>query len=186
MGWSFTQGQTKKELVAWITEQTADDGTKACSHHKTLGNSLWAIFSDKNEDSFIMLFLLQSDKGYGWGYKSICESSHPYYFNCPLEYFEIVPTENAEWRKKVIEHHSKAKEQKENLKTVLVQMEENPDDSYIVLPKGYTPRYSKFVGFVPNSKSVFATSQSLRYKLTPKYLKVAQIQTLEWMENTPA
>jgi hypothetical protein len=43
--------------------------------------------------------------GNGWGYKSMDESMHPYYYSCPLSYLDLAPEQCAEWRQKVREYH---------------------------------------------------------------------------------
>jgi hypothetical protein len=40
-----------------------------------------------------------------WGYKSMDESVHPYYYSCPLSYLDEVPAECGEWRDKVRLYH---------------------------------------------------------------------------------
>jgi hypothetical protein len=111
MGWTFTQ-KTRGALVAELLGDR---------HHKTLahglvGNSLWCVKTYQREGQerrYIALFLL--DRGSwgpgGWGYKDLCESMHPYYYNCPLHFLALAPVANEAWRAKVYEFHGQSPDQ---------------------------------------------------------------------------
>jgi len=72
------------------------------------GNCLWlvcevTIKATNAVSRFIMLALLRSDKGC-WGYKDMEESMHPYFYNCPVKYLDMVPEVGCQvWRDKVRE-----------------------------------------------------------------------------------
>lgn len=103
MGWTFTRGATKAEVIAQLLGER---------HHKTMahavvGNSLWCVKAYQREGKerrYIALFLLDQCGG-GWGYKDLCESMHPYYYNCPLHFLALAPVANDAWRAKVYEFH---------------------------------------------------------------------------------
>lgn len=79
---------------------------------------LWTVWTITDSstgaeiDRFIGCDLLRyvkgQDPGYAWGNKSLEESSHPYYYSCPLGYLAMVPQVACEeWRKGVREYHAK-------------------------------------------------------------------------------
>jgi hypothetical protein len=120
MGWLFTQGQSRADLIKRLTQNEAprtQDGvtvTYTTVAHAAVGNHLWAVFNVKTESEgkteekrFIALFLMQPQKNYGWGYKDMTESMHPYYYTCPKSFLSLAPVACQEWRDKVAEHHAK-------------------------------------------------------------------------------
>jgi hypothetical protein len=108
MGWLFTQGQTRSELIKRRTE-IGENYTLI--KHTTRGNVLWSVWKYKQQSgkeiTFIGCDLMQVQRGYGWGYKDMDESSHPYYYSCPLSFLAIAPVVNEEWRKGVGLYHKK-------------------------------------------------------------------------------
>jgi len=131
MGWLFTLGIDRRTLIServegW--ERTLDNGVvvkSVCLAHCYRGNSftgvLWSVwertFANHNGDDkyqtqrWIQCDLLRYQRDYGWGYKDMEESMHPYYYSCPLKYLEMVPIDqyggNEEWRQIVVEHHER-------------------------------------------------------------------------------
>jgi hypothetical protein len=109
MGWLFTQGQTRPQLIARLTrtETNADTGrTRICLSHCIRGNVLWTVWTIRNADGsehvrYIGCDLMAKEFDYGWGYKDLEESSYPYYFSCPLSYLDMVPEACPEWRAQV-------------------------------------------------------------------------------------
>ena len=135
MGWLFTRGMTRKEMIAerskdW--ERTSDKGEAVrttCLAHCYRGGAfsgvLWAVWErvfmkDDQQtrpiERWITCDLLRYQRDYGWGYKDMDESMHPYYYSCPLKYLGMVPIEqfggNAEWRQGVQEWHKRRKERR--------------------------------------------------------------------------
>ncbi len=55
--------------------------------------------------NFIRCDLLESSSE-GWGYKALEESSHPYYYDCPLHYLDLAPEQSADWRSGVRQFHA--------------------------------------------------------------------------------
>lgn len=122
MGWLFTQGQTRHQLIercskGWDT----DDGAKVVAlARQAVGNNLWVVFeksppvSEANPVAkrFIILFLMQKDGSYGWGYKDIDESMGPVEVSCPLKFLDMVPEVpepyGAAWRERVRAYHARA------------------------------------------------------------------------------
>ncbi len=115
MGWSFTMDATRADIIgerieAWSSETHAGRTLRHC----TKGNVLWTVweFTDKRAGTTeldIGCDLLQGYPGYGWGYKNMGESMHPYYYSCPLAYLEMVPVACDKWREGVYEYHARQK-----------------------------------------------------------------------------
>jgi hypothetical protein len=124
MGWLFTHGSTRQGLIRERTanwKRTTDDGVlvkTTCLAHCFRGGRfsgvLWAVWEptfskDGHEvqptERWIACDLLRYQMGYGWGYKDLDESMHPYYYSCPLGYLEMVPVDqyggNEQWREGV-------------------------------------------------------------------------------------
>jgi len=110
MGWYYTLGATRKDIIAEITaEQSRPDG----GHFKTIrkctaGNVLWALHESKVGDdtqTWIGCYLLTNGGNHeGWGYKPMEEAMGPFYYTCPLIYLELAPVANQEWRDGVREY----------------------------------------------------------------------------------
>jgi len=110
MGWTFTQNANRQDIIANRVKPWY--GTTGDYHeviaYSTAGNVLWSVrrIIYANGDKPVMFIgcdLLATHKGYGWGYKDMCESTHPFYYTCPLSYLEMVTPEspndfNLEWR----------------------------------------------------------------------------------------
>lgn len=99
-----------------------------CYRGNVFTGVLWAVqhrmlYDAKGQeiaaDKFIACYLLQSDKGRGWGYKVMDESVGPCYYSCPLSYLELAPERNAEWRQQVREHHARKKREREQRREFL-------------------------------------------------------------------
>ena len=107
MGWLFTCGLTRRGLIADRIQKENSNGTLwQCLAHCLKGNVLWTVWEitrpGGKQDRFIGCDLLRCQPGYGWGYKDMTESVHPYYYSCPIKYLEMVPeVANEEWRQRV-------------------------------------------------------------------------------------
>lgn len=121
MGWLFTRGQTKAELVKKLTtnEENAN-GKWEYTAHSLKGNCLWKILrhtdSAGNVVTLIALDMLSYQKGYGHGYKSMDETMGPCYYNVPVTWFKKVPCPASdtarEWRETVLARQQGKKLQK--------------------------------------------------------------------------
>jgi hypothetical protein len=116
MGWLFTYGQTRKQLIhERTTGWKSEKGSTQCLTHCTRGNVLWAVWERYHRDTghferYITCDLMQTQRSYGWGYKDMCESMHPYYYSCPEKYLDMVPKVASQaWREKVREYHARRK-----------------------------------------------------------------------------
>jgi len=103
MGWTFGN-KSKKELVAELTAET--DKRKLVAK-RVVGNHLWCVWEYCGEN-LISLCLLERYQG-DWGYKDFSEVSHPFYYDCPERFFELVPDDSVHacgaWREQVRQYH---------------------------------------------------------------------------------
>lgn len=118
MGWTFTHGQSRAELIRLRTQGWDEtDGTKyRCLDHRVVGNNLWTVFEKQSPhphvptERTIVLFMMQKS-GESWGYKDIPEECGPYELSCPLQFLDMVPLPEspfaAEWREKVRKYHAR-------------------------------------------------------------------------------
>ena len=131
MGWLFTRGSTRKDLIEerskdW--ERTSGEmlvKTICLAHCYRGGNFsgvLWAVWErtfiggEQPTERWITCDLLRYQRDYGWGYKDMDESMFPYYFSCPLGYLDMVPIDqyggNTEWRDCVRRYHAQQAEKR--------------------------------------------------------------------------
>jgi len=110
MGWLYTDGQTRKELIQHLTAPwKTPQGSTACLAHCTRGNTLWMVIENYRRETgtihrYIICVLMQNYGG--WGYKDMDESAHPYYYTCPLKYLRMVPqVQSHKWRRGVLMYH---------------------------------------------------------------------------------
>ena len=104
MGWDYTRGATKAQIVARLAKGY---------EHKLVGNTLWVLHLQKGNnvtiDPWIGCYLLGSRREdgeiWGWGYKDMSEDMGPYQYSCPLSFLERTPETCAEWRDGVREYH---------------------------------------------------------------------------------
>lgn len=123
MGWIFKTNQSKADLIADRTRNQETEGCKyECLSYRVIGNHLWKIskYTNKETGKVIMeicLDLLSSQKNYGWGYKDLCESMGPSYYDCPLSFLNECPAVldsqyAVGWRDAVRQYHASKKIQK--------------------------------------------------------------------------
>jgi len=115
MRWFFGNPSRKQLIEKLIKPIKSDQATAECLAHCTRGNVLWGVwertFTEKylKPERLIKCDLMQVDNSNGvWGYKPLDESSHPYYYTCPLKYLFMVPiVQSQDWREAVIRYHQK-------------------------------------------------------------------------------
>lgn len=127
MGWLFTPGSTRRNLIAERTkgwERTTDGMTVKterlahCYRGGIFSGVLWTVWERTFEkdgeqvqptERWIGCDLLEySKRDEGWGYKDMDESVGPFYYSCPLSYLEMVPVvSNEEWRQCVRDFHER-------------------------------------------------------------------------------
>lgn len=115
MGWTFTKEATRADIIAECIQEWSN-GTHASRtlRHCLKGNTLWSVreITDKRTgttERYIGCDLLIGQRGYGWGYKDLCESMDPYYYSCPLAYLDMVTVACEVWRERVREYHAHQK-----------------------------------------------------------------------------
>jgi hypothetical protein len=136
MGWLFTCGSSLRDQIAENTkgwERITDEGvtvTSTCLAHCYRGGRfsgvLWSVWertfqrngqSTEPRQRWIGCDLLRYQSNYGWGYKDMEESMHPYYYSCPMKYLDMVPLDqfrgHVEWREGVKSYHARAKERRQ-------------------------------------------------------------------------
>jgi hypothetical protein len=136
MGWLFKCGYTRRDMIEerikdW--ERTAPDGMvvkTVCLAHCYRGGAfsgvLWTVWERtftrdgqqvQPKQRWIGCDLLQYQRDYGWGYKDMEESMHPYRYSCPLKYLDLVSLDqfggNAEWRDGVRSYHARQAEKRQ-------------------------------------------------------------------------
>ena len=122
MGWDYTKGATKADIIAELTADSSGEAStwengkgivklgyryeRRCLAKSVRGNTLWTVEEVTRHKNpvevtrHIGCYLLASERGFGYGYKAMSEDVHPYYYDCPLKFFDMVPVANQEWREK--------------------------------------------------------------------------------------
>ena len=189
MGYSFhsgDSGESKANMVEYLTKSHSfkkENGNEVKVEHirKTVhGNRLWSVVERTESNQcfeiskirYIMLHLLAKDRG-NWGYKSFDEHSHPYYYDCPVNFLKLAPYDKTEdssgnsgkWREAVINLVSKEKKNKIELKVGMK----------IVIPTATFKNY-QIVNMDDKKKiHVKCLDNGIGYNLRPKHLKVLEI-----------
>ena len=109
MGWDYCTGKGPDWWAAKCTETQESMGggtTRTLASARTPG-VLWAVKEHTSKDGFkaerfIACYLLDGD-----GCKAMSASMHPYYYDCPLEFLEMVPEECPKWRGLVRQYHER-------------------------------------------------------------------------------
>ena len=116
MGWLYTEGQTRKQLIEHLTDpQVGPHGwARQTLRHCTRGNILWTVEHITNsttgaDEKLIACYLMQKQHNFGWGYKDMTEEMHPYYYSCPLAYLDETPELCPEWRVRVRKYWERRK-----------------------------------------------------------------------------
>ncbi len=121
MGWLFNRKDTRKQLLERLSqnwERTDNDGRHikaTCLAHcykGTMAGTFWTVWELVvtangiiETSRFIGCDLIRFRREDGWGYKNLDESSHPYYYSCPLKYLDMVPVACEKWREGVRKYH---------------------------------------------------------------------------------
>ena len=118
MGWTYvrtSRDQLIRELTA--TEDT-DRGRREVIDHALIDNVLWSVVRitakqpglsglAAGESVCIICCDLLEASGNEWGYKSLVEVEHPYYYSCPLRFLAMAPEQCATWRALVRSCHAR-------------------------------------------------------------------------------
>lgn len=95
MGW-ISGWHNKSSVVKQLT----DDYREHLVTSKVVGNHFWMVVKSNNKN-VILLHLLRKE-GNRWGYKSMDESMHPYYYTCPSDFLYMAPVTCQKWRDNVL------------------------------------------------------------------------------------
>jgi hypothetical protein len=107
MGWTSYSNYSKSDVINDIKTMYPAD-----MQWSLVGNNLWGLFTAIREtervkvgEKVILLYRLSSFGKNGYGYKDMCESMHPYQYNCPLKFLKESVVECQEWRDNVVKFH---------------------------------------------------------------------------------
>ena len=120
----------KADMVAyrvrgWSSQREVDGESVIvsgkCLDYSVRGRCLWTVWETTQtrvgaSEPFIVrrwigLDLISKDSS-GYGYKDMDESVHPYYYDCPLKFLDMVPeVASQDWRDGVREFHAGKKAQ---------------------------------------------------------------------------
>jgi hypothetical protein len=126
MGWLFTHGQTRAQLITSCLYGHASPSGHTPVDHAIVRTHLWVVFeknagvsegsvdSDKTgttgPERFIALYLLGSKRRYGWGYKAIDEGMGLVEVDCPLRLLKLASVPQGPystgWRERVRAFHA--------------------------------------------------------------------------------
>lgn len=119
MGYTFIHNSTKESIVQ---ECTLDSSSHFCVRYKLVDTELWTIWQDRNsKEKSIVLFLIEKS-GHDYGYKDIHESEGPYYYKVPLNFFDIVPVHNQNWRDQVLLYNARKKKLRNLIPGIVVKL----------------------------------------------------------------
>jgi hypothetical protein len=107
MGWTSYSNYSKADVINNIKTMYPAD-----MQWSLVGNNLWGLFTAIREtervkvgEKVILLYRLSSFGKNEYGYKDMCESMHPYQYNCPLKFLKEAVVECQEWRDNVVKFH---------------------------------------------------------------------------------
>jgi hypothetical protein len=120
MGWTFSYSAREKDQI--IKECTGlGTDTLKCIDQSCSGGQLWTVWEQDDGRLILILFLLQKDRREGvWGYKDMDESMHPYYYDCPQKFLDMVPVACAKWREEVKLHKQRVQARRDMFKRLKV------------------------------------------------------------------
>lgn len=173
MGWTSSTRWYNKSVL--IQDRIKGEEAFKCIAHQCKGNVLWTVWEITQQRGehpagtrFIGCDLLRKfPRGDGWGYKDMCESSHPYQYSCPLKYLDMVPVASEKWREGVRAYWDHRK-YVSSLK---------PGD-YVKMKDGITPNEFKIVSAKPLRGTALSTGILYRLKADQiKPIKQAEMIT---------
>jgi hypothetical protein len=117
MGWLFNAKSKQALIQELVSPQRSDCYTLVISDYELNkeGDVLWTLtdwtYTNQcgvvEKATFISCYLLDCSSGQ-WGYKSLDEQTHPFYFDCPLRFLDKANYQPCEvWRSKVRKWHQK-------------------------------------------------------------------------------
>jgi len=92
MGWDSTK-KSRQQIFAQLAERYGNLGAVDPG-----GKSIWTVGTLSNRaEPIICCHLIEQHDGLTY-VKTLTESEHPYYFDCPPEFFRIATEKCAPWR----------------------------------------------------------------------------------------
>lgn len=118
MGWTFSNW-SRNELIELLVETNETETHR----YETLAyslrdNVLWSVIQCSPKPpagaqphtelptTIIGCALLERSSGW-WGYKTMKEEGHPFFYNCPLRYLKMAPEQSSAWREGVRTYHAR-------------------------------------------------------------------------------
>lgn len=118
MGWSYTKGASKADMIRELNEDRRTETGEvfsrvlaSCVRGSTLWQ-LWETTTGEEPKRWINCAMLSKLPDYGWGAKEVDECMGPADVSCPLSYIERASVDvqgfAADWRERVRAHHAQA------------------------------------------------------------------------------
>jgi hypothetical protein len=105
MGWdSCSSWNSKKDVVNSLNNSLKRNGYGILAEKSTT-DGVWYVVQKEN-CKFIYFGLIKKSRG-EFALKTLTEDCHPFYYSCPVKFFDLAPRENNEWRAKVIAMNQK-------------------------------------------------------------------------------
>ncbi len=111
MGWTVIKDTTRDELIGMLTMPNPGFDETLKYHLANWADAYDVLYTVKKTVKgrvYVCVYLLDEDPEFGWGYKDMPESMHPFYYACPLEFLDLlsepVSEDSAAWRRKVREY----------------------------------------------------------------------------------
>ena len=106
MGWEFCYrwSTVKKAREEYFRAVKEAGYTIHASSSRAWGRHVWSIL-ERDGRKFIELGLFKSQQINGrkhWGVKTLIESEHPFYYDCPVKFLYLAPIACQEWRDRVL------------------------------------------------------------------------------------
>jgi hypothetical protein len=101
MGWTTEQAPRMDVVANHKGPYTASSGNRyECVEHHQTRQEDWFLFrkTTPTGESTLFIEVMVWDGG---SHKEMGAIEHPYYYACPVEWLDMVPVENEEWRVKV-------------------------------------------------------------------------------------
>lgn len=164
MGW-LSGWESKSTLVAHLCDEAETSGTLLA--RRVVGSELWMVWQRPDGTCEIVLALLSGRSG-SWGYKDMSEAMGPYYFGCPIAFFDLAPPPPckpgsfvAGWRDMVRRRAAEAKARRARRAAICV-------GDVLVLVKGCRPRELRVTSVKP-LRGLYEGNEQL-YHVAPRLI----------------
>lgn len=157
----ITEHTSKSALVAEL------EGKLDLIATKQVGNNHWYVAIGKDGKPFIGLNLLITRKK-RWCYKSMQESDHPYYYDCPEKFLPMAEVSSDVWRKGVERYHNHMR----NLKRL------REGSEIVLFGHRYVLMYLHYPDKSGRPKWVAKSVDGKVYEIKHQYLKQCSIEKI--------